>query len=321
MGREGVWFEQPPGEPVDVGCWQADEEFAVYPEGARDKGLLYSPDPSSHRFLVPNHRYLFKHAFNRYPDQFWAEIIAYRMGCLLDVAVPPAFVAWDSGTGVCGALIEWFLDYPGEPGERYVAGGDIMSSMIRGYDRKGGRQHNFEAIERYLTVLGRGGQLAGDWLTWWCDTLLFDALIGNTDRHQDNWGLLWTADGQARMAPVFDNGTSLGHEIFPNKMAGFADPHRQDSYIGRGTHHMRWHITNERRAQHVSLIQRLLEYSPGLREHIKSRLMGFNIEAMWVIITGMTEFKIPIPLSPVRAAFVCHLTEARHQVLINALTG
>ncbi len=321
MGREGGWFEQPQGEPVDVGRWQADEEFAVYPEGARDKGLLYSPDPSPHRFLVPNHRYLFKHAFNRYPDQFWAEIIAYRMGCLLGVAVPPAFVAWNSTTGVCGALIEWFLDYPGEPGERYVAGGDIMASMIRGYDRKGGRQHNFEAIERYLTVLERGGQLGDDWLTWWCDTLLFDALIGNTDRHQDNWGLLWTTDGQARMAPVFDNGTSLGHEICPSKMPGFADTLRRDRYIDRGTHHMRWHITDKTRAQHVSLIQRLLEYSPGLREHIKNRLMGFNTETIRGIIIGMTEFEIPIPLSPVRAVFVCRLTEARHQVLINALTG
>jgi len=115
---------------------------------------------------MPGHRYLFKHAFSRYPDQFWTEIVAYRVGCLLGVAVPPAFAAWDSATDTCGALIEWFLDYPGEPAERYVPGGDIMASMIRGYDRKRGRQHNFEAIERYLTVLSRGGRLEDSWVTW-----------------------------------------------------------------------------------------------------------------------------------------------------------
>lgn len=321
MGREGIWFEQPPSDPVDVARWHADDEFAVYPEGARDKSLLYSMDPAPYPFLVPNHRYLFKHAFNRYPDQFWTEIIAYRIGCLLGVAVPPAFVSWDSGTGMCGALIEWFLDYPDEPEERYVAGGDIMTSMIRGYDRKRGRQHNFEAIERFLTLIGRRGLLRGDWLGWWCDTLLFDALIGNTDRHQDNWGLLWTAGGQARMAPVFDNGTSLGHEIFPAKMANFTDPERLGRYIGRGTHHMRWHISDERPVQHAALLQRLLVRSPDLREQISKRLTDFNIEAMRAIITGMMEFDIPIPLRPGRAEFVCRLTEARHQVLIQTLIG
>jgi hypothetical protein len=44
-------------------------------------------------------------------------------------------VAWHCDTGTSGALIEWFLEYPGEPRERYVAGGDIMTSMIHRYDR------------------------------------------------------------------------------------------------------------------------------------------------------------------------------------------
>jgi len=190
MGREGIWLDQPPVEPVDVARWRGDEEFAVCPEGARDKSLLYSPSPTPYGFLIPGHRYLFKHSAKFYPDQFWTEIIAYRIGCLLGVPVPPALVAWDSDTDTCGALIEWFLDYPGAPPERYVSGGDIMSDMIHGYDRKRGRQHNFEAIERYLSLLARKGKLGPAWLPWWCDALLFDALIGNTDRHRDNRGLL-----------------------------------------------------------------------------------------------------------------------------------
>jgi hypothetical protein len=31
--------------------------------------------------------------------------------------------------------------------------------------------------------------LKTNWQQWWVDALLFDALIGNTDRHQDNWGV------------------------------------------------------------------------------------------------------------------------------------
>jgi hypothetical protein len=321
MGREGEWLDQPSVEPVDIARWHADEEFGVYPEGARDKSLLNSPDPAPNLFLVPDHLYLFKHAFNRYPDQFWTEIIAYRIGCLLGIAVPPAFVAWDSDNGVCGALIEWFLGYPEKPEERYVPGGDIMTSIIPGYERKRGYQHNFEAIERYLTVLANKKKLLDHWLGWWCDTLLFDALIGNTDRHQDNWGLLWTHSGAARMAPVFDNGTSLGHEIFLNKMKDFSNTDRLGRYIARGTHHMRWDIADERPAQHSVLILQLLERYPDMREHVNKRINDFNVEAMRAMISSMTEFKIPIPLSPERAAFVCHLTEARYSTLLLALAG
>jgi serine/threonine protein kinase HipA of HipAB toxin-antitoxin module len=29
-----------------------------------------------------------------------------------------------------------------------------------------------------------------NWRTWWARTLAFDAIIGNTDRHTENWGFL-----------------------------------------------------------------------------------------------------------------------------------
>ncbi len=77
MGREGQWIEQPVNQPINIADWKGDDEFEVYPEGARDKSLLKSPEQSEYGFLIPNHRYLFKHSFARYPDQFWTEIIAY----------------------------------------------------------------------------------------------------------------------------------------------------------------------------------------------------------------------------------------------------
>lgn len=60
--------------------------------------------------------------------------------------------------------------------------------MLRDYDRKLGRQHNFEAIKLYLTIVENNGTLKGNWRAWWRDALFFDALIGNSDRHHDNCG-------------------------------------------------------------------------------------------------------------------------------------
>ena len=167
MGREGIHFNQPSSEAVDVADWVPDEEFAVYPVGARSKTLLRSPNTVP-AFLVPDHRYLFKEANQRYSDQFWTEVIAYQVGCQLGVAVPPAFVAWNNQNDTCGALIEWFLDYPGEPDEVYVPGGDYMTSRVSGYERKTGKQHNVESI---IALMGEFSEvLIDDWRVWWCDT-------------------------------------------------------------------------------------------------------------------------------------------------------
>lgn len=314
MGREGQWIKQPIAEAVNISNWREDDEFGTYPEGARDKTLLYSPSPPLYEFLIPNHRYLYKHAFGRHPDQFWAEIIAYQVGCLLDVPVPPAFVAYDKDNNSCGALIEWFLNYPDHPEERFVPGGDIMMSLMPGYDRKKGQQHNFAMVELYLNFLEKNRKVEmPDWRIYWCDMLLFDALIGNTDRHQDNWGLLWlTSNTKVRIAPVFDNGTSMGYEILERKMDDFYKPDRMRSYINKGRHHIRHQLHDEFAAQHIELLELLVKKYPTFADRIKNKLNAFDMASLKAIIANCTKFKILIPLTEKRAEFVGHLIESRY---------
>lgn len=40
--------------------------------------------------------------------------------------------------------------------------------------------------------------------------LMFDAWIANQDRHDQNWGLVRTADGNSFLAPSYDHGSSMG---------------------------------------------------------------------------------------------------------------
>jgi hypothetical protein len=321
MGREGQWINQPINHPVDVANWKGDEEFEIYPEGARDKSLLISPQQSEYDFLIPNHRYLFKHSFARHPDQFWTEIIAYRIGCMMAIPVPPAFVAFDSVNGICGALIEWFLDYPDQPEERFVSGGDIMVNEIPGFDRKKGRQHNFITIEKYLSALEKTGCLS-HWLEHWCEMLLFDALIGNTDRHQDNWGLLWRQNTKllARMAPVFDNGISLGYEILETKMINFDNHARMRVYIDKGRHHLRWQLQDEEPMQHVALLLELLKRHPTLKARIINKLPLFQMERLQAMMCQCRQYPLTIPFSQARADFVCRLVAARYQTISEKIT-
>lgn len=172
-----------------------------------------------------------------------------------------------------------------------------------------------------MGVLEDKGQMGPEWRAWWCDAVIFDALIGNTDRHQDNWGLLWPIAGKARMAPAFDNGTSLGHEIAPEQLAGLAGPAQLRQYIGRGTHHIRWEADDDKRLTHQGFVKRLCEYWPNLRIHARERLAAFDVEAMDAAIMEMTGFAVPVPLTNLRATLICQLTKTRYSALMDIVGG
>ncbi|WP_312908964.1 HipA domain-containing protein [Tissierella praeacuta] len=50
------------------------------------------------------------------------------------------------------------------------------------------------------------------------DMFIIDALIGNTDRHFDNWGLLVNKTGKNLFAPIYDCGSSLGALLSDEEM-------------------------------------------------------------------------------------------------------
>ena len=51
------------------------------------------------------------------------------------------------------------------------------------------------------------------------DMFVADALIGNTDRHFDNWGFIADKDDNLSLAPVYDCGSSLNSLLADDKMA------------------------------------------------------------------------------------------------------
>lgn len=207
---------------IDVVNWELDDLHSNYPEGARSKKAYFPPSSLTLDFIKPERRYLYKKSVNRYPDQFWGEVIAYVIGCELGVTIPPTFAAFDSSDGTCGALIEWFYQ---DGLANFVPGGNFMQQIDPGYDRKRGLQHNFRWISAIGKTLSQIHMSGDDWRVYWGKALLFDALIGNTDRHQDNWGYLFlpreAGKPNAYLSPLFDHGTSLGHERYMHLVAGW----------------------------------------------------------------------------------------------------
>lgn len=319
---------QATNQPIDVANWRRDEEFAQYPEGARDKTLLYCPIPAPYAFLKVGHRYLFKLSSPRYPEEFWAEIIAYRLGTKMDIDIPPAFVAYDSKTNQSGALIEWFLRPIGLlSSEDYIAGGDYCQQYIPNFDRKKGKQHNFETVcQIFEDLCKKYPSFHEDWKKYWAKAFLFDALIGNTDRHQDNWGIiiqnphgilapLNPKNEEIRISPVFDNGTSMGREISQNKFKYYDENDHLMKYISKGWHHMKWNL-NGQQMGHIKMLQKLIEQYPETRKIMLNCLEKVSGETFKTIFDDLTAFTIPVKLTAERAAFMLKLLQFRHQHLL-----
>lgn len=80
-------------KPIIIDEWQRDDTYeGVYPSGARVKDAYFSPQTPEHTCIRPNWRYLFKLSRNHFPWQFWCEIIAYRLGRVIGVDVPPVHI-------------------------------------------------------------------------------------------------------------------------------------------------------------------------------------------------------------------------------------
>lgn len=315
---------QKPEEIVEVDKWPSNELAEVYPEGARDKKLMFCPKDIKFDFLIGGHKYLFKESMSRHPIQLFSEIIAYRFGCLVGVDVPPAFLAiqYRDDEAVCGALIEWFYDYPGNEGALYIRGGDLAENVIDDFDQKKGTQHNIDFITQICSSLENTAQsneyeLLHDPYEHWMKVFTFDALIGNTDRHQDNWGVLKPHD-KIGFSPAFDNGTSLGYEFFDERLEKFNDPVHLTRYIKRGAHHVRWDASEDKRIPHIGLITFMLDKYPQHIEIVEN-ILNFKEEELYYSLEDLTKFDSPICFSSNRLDFVIKLLLARRQAIKNAI--
>jgi len=176
--------------------WPDDAEHPIGPQGAKPKRVLISPDEVPRHYLRGGHRYLFKVPEGARARQIWAEVIAYEIAKIVDVPVPPAFLAVNTRTGSPGVLIEFFYGHVGDPPLRFYEGTDFLQARKVDVEvGHGGLRDNIRVCRRHRVI---------GWRDWWGQTLAFDALIGNTDRHSQNWGFLidhTTAEPTYSLAP------------------------------------------------------------------------------------------------------------------------
>lgn len=248
-------------------------------------------------------------------QQLWCEVIAYELSLVVGVSVPPAFVALDSSSGEPGALIELFYPYPAAMRTvRLAHAADYMHKNFA--DGKKGRPH---ALRENLAICRALN--APNPLEWWAKAILFDTLIGNTDRHSENWGFLVEGTQDARqftLAPLYDNGTSLGYGTTDAKLANPWDARRMAAYLARGHHDIGWSKNEDGPTQHLPFCVRFFTAHPELKG-TAATMLSFTDQQVEEIVQWATEFFVPIMFTSDRARFILKQIGARRDALKEAL--
>jgi len=96
----------------------------------------------------------------------------------------------------------------------FSLGGDLIRGVDSSYDPTHRGAHTLGRIRATLLRWEEALHGAG-LLQQFADMVLFDAWVGNSDRHQENWGVLHRPV-KARLAPIFDTAACLGSEQLDN---------------------------------------------------------------------------------------------------------
>jgi hypothetical protein len=108
-----------------------------------------------------------------------------------------------------------------QPGEELIEGISLISKYYPNYnsdtmhDDVQAEYYSFDMIMQALENYG----LKPEFLK----IMIFDCLIGNSDRHQNNWAII-KSKGAVRLSPMYDNGSSL---------CSYIEETNVESYLGK----------------------------------------------------------------------------------------
>lgn len=146
--------------------------------------------------------------------EHWAEKVACEVARLLGLPHAEYDLAiWRGRPGVVSPTMV-------PKAARLILGNELLAKIFPDYAEAGRFRVRQHTVRRVVAVLGAIG--ASTPFEWNCPTevadavgvfvgyLLLDALIGNQDRHHENWGLINSAKHGLTLAPTFDHASSLG---------------------------------------------------------------------------------------------------------------
>ena len=291
----------------DITNWSEKPFFNT--KGTRNKCVVTNPENNKDYYFKTS---MIKEGKN-YKPEFWSEIIASEVGRFLGFNVLEYNIAKHGNDVGC-------LSQSMNSDEESLTEG---ISLLTGYDntynpndKTSYSAYTFDFIRKALEYF-QWGEYVDDIIK----IVIFDSLIGNSDRHQENWGFVTTlnpvakdtnktliskvtfllkkrkkdikkieinieiAPMQGRFAPIYDSGCCLAREKSDEDVTKLLrDSLMFDSYINRGKSEIRWGEKGEK-LNHFALIKEIRkEYKQIVDDEIRRVIEAFNTNKIREII-------------------------------------
>lgn len=191
----------------------------------------------------------------------WAEKISAEIAALLQL--PHAQIELATFEGKRGTCSLSFLNT--QQGDTLFHGNELLALIVKGYEREcffNQSDHTYHRVTQIIEELtGQSG------LQMFVGYLILDALIGNTDRHHENWGVITHSQDDDliyHLPPTYDHASSLGRELQEERCHQILQQNNLKRYIRRGRTPFYWHTHDAHGLSPLELIQRASTERPNL---------------------------------------------------------
>lgn len=265
-------------EPYPV----VDVEEAIDPEAMGSKGKFWC--------LASGRRgkWLFKYPREN-TGEHWAEKIAAEVARHLKT--PYGRVELAVYNCIRGTVSDSFVNE--SQNQELVHGNQALYVTVPGYDRKKRRFHQSDhTLENIWLALERETDNPEESKRQFAEYTVLDAVIGNTDRHHENWGIVrtGTSPGWTRtLAPSFDHASSLGRELSDEKRMRRLIEKSIDGYIGRGRGGIYWSSSDKRPPSPLELVRLGAHGEPDLFRPAILRLEKLDDDSLREIVNRVPD--------------------------------
>jgi hypothetical protein len=270
----------------DISDWEEKQYFQT--GGTRNKQVVEHPTTAD--------LYFFKTSIKKekmdYKYEFWSEIIASEVGRYLNLNVLVYDIAYIRSEIGCLSRLMISSQEILKEGINYLRG---YNNKYDPEDKKKGNEYTFSFIKETLEFYGIKEKIKDI-----IKVIIFDSLIGNGDRHQENWGFIISNSNQQqassiKFSPIYDNGSCLGRKIDDEKINKILnDSNMLNAYINRGKSEIRWN--NGIALNHFELIKNIKikykEYSEFITDIINKIIVRYDENDIKEIVTEI-DSKLP----------------------------
>ena len=188
--------------------------------------------------------------------EHWAEKIAEEVASVLGVIRAKVELAQFEGDR--GSVTESFA----RGGRALYHGNQMLERVVSGYEPRRRFRQSQHTLANIFEVMDRAfarSETAIRAKRTIASYTVLDALIGNTDRHHENWGLLLRRQDYSLrgfVALSFDHASSLGRELLDDRRDRFLEENRVGDYAEKGRGAIYWSEDERRGPSPLELVRR-----------------------------------------------------------------